>query len=128
APKDVKINVTPKPVPASIAASDKTYDGTNAATITACTIAGKVGSDDVACSVPAGNATFASANASPAAQTVTATGITLTGTTAGNYTLGTNTTATTTAKINAKPVTASIAASDKPYDGTNAATITACTI
>ncbi|HMH79084.1 MAG TPA: YDG domain-containing protein, partial [Candidatus Acidoferrum sp.] len=123
ASKDVKINVNPKQVTPTIAASDKAYDGNTTASITTCTVAVKVGSDDVACSVPVGNATFASANASGSPQTVTATGITLTGTTAGNYTLGANTTATTTAKINAKSVTAAITADDKDYDATTAATI-----
>ena len=79
--------ISPKAVTASITASDKNYDGTNTAAITSCTIPGKVGSDDVACSVPAGDATFASSNASSTAQTVTATGITLTGAAAGNYVL-----------------------------------------
>ena len=91
--------ISRKSVMASITASDKNYDGTDAATITSCTIPGKVGNDDVACSVPAGNATFASSSANSTAQTVTATGITLTGTAAGNYTLS-STTSTTTAKIN----------------------------
>ena len=91
--------ISRKSVMASITASDKNYDGTDAATITSCTIPGKVGNDDVACSVPAGNATFASSSANSTAQTVTATGITLTGTAAGNYMLS-STTSTTTAKIN----------------------------
>src|SRR6266853_109820 len=54
--------INPKPVTASILTSDKNYDGTNTASITSCTIPGKVGSDDVACT--ASNATFASANGS----------------------------------------------------------------
>src|SRR6266853_783969 len=117
--------INPKPVTASIVASDKNYDGTNTASITSCTIPGKVGSDDVACT--ASNATFASANASANPQNVTA-AVALSGGAAANYTLGANTTATTTAKINPKPVTASIVASDKNYDGTNTASITSCTI
>src|SRR5258707_5623375 len=108
---------------ASIVASDKNYDGNTTASITSCTIPGKVGSDDVACT--ASGAVFASANAS--AQNVTAT-VALSGAAAGNYTLSANTTATTTAKINPKPVTASITASDKHYDGNNTASITSCTI
>src|SRR5258707_446677 len=110
---------------ASIVASDKDYDGNTTASITSCTIPGKVGSDDVACT--ASGAVFASANASASPQTVTAT-VALSGAAAGNYTLGANTTATTTAKINPKPVTASIVASDKNYDGNNTASITSCTI
>src|SRR5262249_40731272 len=64
----------------------------------------------------ASNATFATANASPNPQTVSAT-VALTGGAAGNYTLGVNTTATTTAKINPKPLTAVLTADDKVYDG-----------
>src|SRR4029077_6588787 len=92
--------------------------GNNTATITSCTIPGRVGNDDVACSVLAGNATFASANASPSAQTVTATGITLSGNTAGNYTLGMNTTATTTATINPAPLTITAIDKTKTTGGT----------
>ena len=119
ASKDVTINVNKKQVTASITANDKPYDGNTTATINACTIPDKVGSDDVACT--ASNATFASPNASSSAQTVTAT-VALTGGAAGNYML-TSTTATTTAKINMKSATPSITADDKDYDGTNAATI-----
>src|SRR5207245_4522620 len=107
--------INPKPVTASIAASDKEYDGSDLATITSCSISGKVGSDDVSCSTS--NPKFASANASASPQTVTAT-VSLSGAAASNYTLGANTTATTTAKINPKPVTGSITAADKTYDGT----------
>jgi len=117
ASKSVSINVNQKPVTASITASDKAYDGTNTATITNCTIPGKVGTDDVACS--ASNATFASSNASSSPQTVTAT-VALTGGSAGNYNLGGNTTATTSAKINPRPVVATLTADDKIYDGTAA--------
>jgi hypothetical protein len=111
-------------VTASIVAGDKDYDGNTTASITSCTIPGKVGSDDVACT--ASGAVFASANASASPQTVTAT-VALSGAAAGNYTLGANTTATTTAKINPKPVTPAITADGKDYDGTVAA-IVHCTV
>src|SRR5206468_5572594 len=65
--------INPKPVTASIAASDKEYDGSDLATITSCSISGKVGSDDVGCSTS--NPKFASANANASPQTVTATEI-----------------------------------------------------
>src|ERR1700682_3441165 len=106
--------IKPLAVTPSIAANDKPYDGTNAATLASCTVATKVGSDDVACTSSA--VTFASSNASASPQTVTANSITLTGTTAGNYSLS-MTTAATTAKINPISVTPSITANDKPYDG-----------
>src|SRR6185312_4912430 len=108
--------INPKSVTPSITANDKTYDGTNTAALATCTVAVKVGADDVACT--SSSVTFPSSNASASAQTVTANSITLTGTTAGNYSLSTNT-ATTTAKINPKSVTPSITANDKTYDGTN---------
>src|SRR6185369_7080924 len=81
--------INPKPVTPSITANDKTYDGNNTATLASCTVAVKVGADDVACTSAA--VTFASSNASASAQTVTANSITLTGTTASNYTLSATT-------------------------------------
>src|SRR5205823_1580222 len=95
---------------------------TTTATVSACVIAtGKVGTDDVTCSVAGG--TFASANASTSAQTVSATA-TLGGTKASNYTV-TNP-VTTTAKITPAAVTVTFTAADKPYDGTTTATVSAC--
>jgi len=109
--------INPRAVTVSIVGSDKVYNGKNTATITACTIPGKLGSDDVACSVPVGNATFASANASPNPQTVTATGIILTGTAAGNYTLGANTSATTMATISPAMLTITAGSGMMTYGG-----------
>jgi large repetitive protein len=109
--------INPRAVTASIVASDKVYDGKNTATITACTIPGKLGTDEVACSVPAGNAAFASASASPSPQTVTATGIILTGSAAGNYTLGANTSATTTATISPAMLTITASNGMMTYGG-----------
>jgi MBG domain-containing protein/YDG domain-containing protein/CARDB protein/galactose oxidase-like protein/Kelch motif protein len=110
-------------VTASVTAADKTYDGNNTATITSCTLSGSPA--NVSCA--ASDATFASASATGAPQTVTATGITLSGNAASNYTLS-STTATTTATINQPTVTATVTAADKQYDGTPAATITSCTL
>src|SRR5205807_3404937 len=105
-------------------ATDKTYDGTNTEAVSNCIIAtGKVGSDDVTCSVAGG--TFVSSNASASAQTVSATA-TLCGTKASNYTV-TNP-VTTTAKINAAPVTVTFTAADKTYDGNNTAAVSNCNI
>ena len=108
----------------SITADDKYYDGTTAATIH-CTLSGVLAADtaNVTCS---GTGSFADANAGPG-KTVTSNNIVLGGSASGNYMLST-TTATTSAKINAKPVTATITASNKNYDGNNTATITSCTI
>src|SRR5260370_33084592 len=106
------VEINPKSVPPSIPANDKTYDGTNTATLASCTVATKVGSDSVACTSAA--VTSASSSASPSPQTVTANSITLTGTTAANYVLST-TTATATAKINPKAASVTPAASGKTY-------------
>jgi hypothetical protein len=111
-------------VPASITAADKYFDGTTNATITSCTIPGRVNSDDVGCSVPAGNANFASANASAMKQLVTATNITLTGTTAGNYVL-TSTTATAYAFIKPDQTSTAVVSSLNPAQYGQAVTFTA---
>ncbi|CAB4651754.1 unannotated protein [freshwater metagenome] len=68
-----------------------------------------------------GTATFANKNVGTT-KTVTASTITLTGTDANNYTP--NTTATTTANITTKPLTVTIAASNKTYDANDSATVT----
>ncbi len=108
----------------SITADDKNYDGTTAATIH-CTLSGVLSADtaNVTCS---GTGNFVDANAGMG-KTVTSSNLALGGSASGNYMLST-TTATTSAKINAKPVTATITASNKNYDGNNTATITSCTI
>src|SRR5690242_10019300 len=76
-------------------------------------------------------ATFADANVGTS-KLVTAAGIALSagtgGDASGNYTLNGVTTATTHANITALIVTAAVTASNKPYDGTTNATITACTL
>src|SRR5439155_20849558 len=92
--------ITPAAVTVTFTAADKPYDGTTTATVSACAIAtGKVGTDNVTCTVAGG--TFASANASTSAQTVSATA-TLGGAKASNYTVSNP--VTTTAKITSKPV------------------------
>src|SRR5438552_2546882 len=118
------LSVSTATVTVTFTAADKIYDGNNTATVSNCVIAtGKVGSDDVTCSVAGG--TFVSSNASASAQTVSATA-TLGGTKASNYTV-TNP-VTTTAKINAAPVTVTFTAADKTYDGNNTATVSNCNI
>jgi hypothetical protein len=73
--KTVTLNVQTASLTPSIAASNKTYDGTTAATFT-CSLSGVVGTDDVSCT--GGTAAFASAAAGTGI-TVTATGLQLTG-------------------------------------------------
>src|SRR5205807_8852415 len=115
---------SPATVTVTFTAADKTYDGNNTAAVSNCVIAtGKVGSDDVTCSVAGG--TFASSNANASAQTVSATA-TLGGTKASNYTV-TNP-VTTTPKVTAAPVTVTFTAADKTYDGNNTAAVSNCNI
>jgi len=116
----VKINVNAKPVTASIAANNKVYDGTMAATTT-CSLTGVVSVDSASVTCTAGSATFADKNVGTG-KLVTATGITLAGTAAANYAL-TSTTATSTANITALHITGSFTASNKIYDGNTSATV-----
>lgn len=114
------INVTQAPVTATVAVANKTYDGTTAATISARTLAGVVGTDDVAAT--GGTAVFADKTVATG-KTVSITGLSLTGTTATNYQL-TSTSAQAIASITAKTVQITgLTAADKNYDGTTTATI-----
>ena len=110
------LTVSQKTVTANVTASNKTYDRTNAATVTSCTLTGVLTGDvgNVGCSA-AGPSTFSDANVGNA-KTVTATGITLSGAAAGNYTLNGVTTATTTANITTAALTATLTAANKTYD------------
>lgn len=121
---DVAIDIAPRSVTATITAADKVYNGDAWAVITHCSVNGTLGTDDVVCT--ASDAVFADANAGED-KDVSAT-VSLTGSASGNYTLDINTTSHTTASISRKPVTATITAADKTYDGNAAATITACTV
>jgi filamentous hemagglutinin family protein len=75
--------ITPLTLSASFGASDKTYDGTTAATVTT-QLPGVIGTDDVVLNYS--SALFSDPNAG-ANKTVTLSGLTLTGTSAGNYAL-----------------------------------------
>ena len=98
---------------ASIAAANKTYDGTTRVTITACSLTGVAVGDKVTCSVF--SAYFSDASAG-IGKTVTATGITLAGVDAGKYTLM-NTTATTTADILKATATVTLGNLNRTYTG-----------
>jgi hypothetical protein len=91
--------IDPKAVNGSFTASNKVYDGTAAAAVTARSLSGIVGSDDV--SLSGGMATFADAGIGTG-KTVSLTGAVLAGGQAGNYTLAS--VATTTADIRAAGV------------------------
>ena len=118
-------SIAARPVTASITASDKVYDGTASASITGCVLSGVLAGDagNVGC-VATGGA-FADKNVG-AGKAVTAT-VALSGAGAGNYAL-TSSAGGTVASITARGLTATIAASDKVYDGTTSASITSCTL
>src|SRR5204862_5406 len=110
--------IAKKALTASITADDKPYDGTAAATISACAVTGMVSGDEaVGCTATGG--AFSSKTAG-IGKTVTA-NISLTGTAAGNYSF--NSTASDTADISKLAITGSITASNKVYDGNTSATI-----
>lgn len=91
------VTIAAAPVTASITAANRTYNGSTAATITACTLTGVLTADlgNVSCS--ASSAVFAS-NGAGNGIAVTASGLSLSGAAAGNYSLA-STTANTTANI-----------------------------
>src|SRR5207253_61236 len=112
-PVTTTAKINPAPVTVTFTAADKTYDGNNTATVSNCNIAtGKVGTDDVTCSVTGG--TLASSNASVRAEAVSATA-TLGGTKATNYAV-TNP-VTTTAKINPSTPTVTVSDPLPSFDG-----------
>jgi formylglycine-generating enzyme required for sulfatase activity len=121
-------NVGQKPltIASGITANNKPYDGTNTATISPNNVAlsGVILGDraNVNLSTNGYRATFASAGTNNNIA-VTVSGLTLTGSAANNYTLTQPT--GLAANITAATVTISsgITANDKPYDGTNTATI-----
>ena len=113
-------DITPRPVTASVTAASKVYDATTAAEITSRTLGGVIPGDAV--SLVGGTANFADKNVGTA-KTVTATGLALTGNDAGNYS-NPATTATTSADITPKGLVINgLAAADKVYDATTAATL-----
>lgn len=107
-----------------LTASDKTYDGTDAATVTGTAVLKKARNNDVVAGLTVSDITakFADKNASEN-KTVTITGGTLSDTT--NYTLVPSATTGLTANITAKPVTITgLSAENKVYDGNTTATVT----
>ena len=108
------LQVDQKFVTASVTATNKVYDGNNAATINSCTLAVLEDGDVVTCDA-AGPNTFASVNAGSGI-TVTATNISIAGTDSGNYVLS-STSANTTANILTKGLSATLIAADKEYNG-----------
>lgn len=110
------INVT------GLAAEDKVYDGTTAATLNLGTSSfdGLVAGDDI--TVTGGTGAFSDKNVG-AGKTVSVTGLVLGGADAANYALGSST--TTSASITPRAIAnvSGITADDKVYDGTTAAAL-----
>ncbi len=100
-------SITPKPLTAVI--SNKVYDGTNSASVSA---SGIVNGDNLIFSYTTG--TFDQANVGT--WNVTASGIALSGTDAGNYSLQGGTSLSGTASITPRPLTLS---GSRVYDGTS---------
>ena len=117
--------VNPKPITATLTAADKTYDGNNTEPDAnmSCALTGVVGADSGTLNCTATGGTFNSSQVATA-NLVTAT-VAISGTAASNYTLGaagtsvSSTSATATAHIKTAPLTATLTAADKTYDGTN---------
>jgi filamentous hemagglutinin family protein len=100
-------------------AADKVYDGTTAAALSGATLAGVIGTDNVAL----GNdttGTFATQNAGNGIDV--ATGMTISGTDAGNYVL--TQPLTLVADITPKLITVTASGSNRTYNGTTADAVT----
>ncbi|HET7170254.1 MAG TPA: YDG domain-containing protein, partial [Gaiellales bacterium] len=120
--------IAQRPVTATITAADKTYDGTTDAALTGCALEAAAGDHGVLAADAVGcdgaNAVFGSSQAGLRAVSAD---VSLTGADSANYAL-TSDTAATSATIDRRPVTASITAADKTYDGTADASITSCAL
>ena len=114
--------ITPKALSATVSATDKAYNGNEAATATLTIASGLVGTETVGV---AGSASFSDKNAGRG-KTVTVDSVTLSngnnGGLASNYSLLAG--ETTTATITPKALTASVTAADKIYNGDANATAT----
>ena len=109
------VTITPKALTADFTANDKTYDGTNAATLTGpATLDGLVAGDAVTLNNPT-DAHFSDKNAG-IGKTVTG-NMSVSGDDAGNYTF---TQGTTTATIDPLHITVTATGKDKQYDATTA--------
>jgi hypothetical protein len=108
----------------TLTVSDKVYDGTTAATLTAAVLSGVIAADEanVGVSLPAATAAFTNKNVGNA-KTVNVSGLALVGSAAANYALS-STTGTATANITPRGLTITATGVDKGYDGTTAATVT----
>ena len=108
-------DITARTLAVTITASNKTYDGTDTASVSYAD--NRVSGDIFSVS---GTPTFSSKTVGNT-KTVTSNGISISGTDAANYTH--NTSATATANISARALTVTITASNKVYDGTTTASV-----
>jgi|GEM_PF-2282518 len=122
-PGGLTADITALGITGSFTADDKEYDGTTGAAVLSRSLTGVLPGDTA--SLSDGTAAFADKNVGTG-KTVTLSGSALTGADAGNYSL--SSVANATADITAKPVTPSIVANDKVYDGTTAATLSSQTV
>ncbi len=107
--------ITVRTLNVTISASNKTYDGTNSASVTY--LDDRVAGDVMTVT---GTSSFSDKNVGTG-KTVTATNIAISGMASANYTQ--NTTTTTTANITAKALAVTITASNKTYDGNATASV-----
>jgi hypothetical protein len=108
-----------------VTANSKVYDGTATATLNTggAALVGIQMTDSVTLTTGGATGMFSDRNVGTG-KSVTIAGLVIGGGDAGDYTLSQP---PATADITAKPVTASITAASKSYDGTNSATILSCT-
>jgi hypothetical protein len=112
------LTIGQRPLTVSATASNKTYDGITAASVTLAD--NRVSGDTFTVSYT--SATFVDKNVGTG-KTVTVNGISILGGASANYALQ-NTTATTTANITARALTVTATGVNKVYDGTTSAAVT----
>jgi hypothetical protein len=117
-------SITAKQLTAVFSIADKVYDGNTSAAITDRQLVGVIGNEKV--TLTGGTATFSDKNVGAAKNVTITNPMSLTGTDAGNYAIGTI--GASTASITFRTATINYTVSDKTYDGTTAATITAASI
>jgi len=114
------------PLTITLSVTTRSYDGTTDAVITGCTIDEDVTGTDIGCDTSAATADFSSADAGTGVTLTNISGVTLTGNDAVNYEIGSvsGSADITTVELTATAVTVT----DKDYDGTDAATVSGCTL
>lgn len=115
------LTINPKPLTVTgLTAQTRVYNGTEGVTLTGGALDGVIAGDDVAATMPQ-TGTYSSADAE-SGKAVTFNQITLTGNDDANYSL---TQPNVTGEITRRPVEITITCTDKEYDGTTNATVSA---